>query len=169
MIRKRGFKMLSFETKFFGKCELEETEIITFQHGIPGFEDYRRYVILKYREGSPFNILQAVDEANLALIILPLEEVVPGYSIDLSEEIVSELKLAQPEDAVVVAVVTIPTDISKATVNLAAPIVINHQERLGRQIILDNPAYALHHPLFLELKTELTEKTEALSSEVLIK
>lgn len=161
--------MLNFETKFFGKCEFEETEIIIFEHGIPGFENYQRYVVLKYREGSPFNTLQAVDEAGLALIIIELEKIVPGYSIDLPDEIANELKLVQPEDAEVVAVVTIPTDISKATVNLAAPIVINRKERLGRQIILDNPAYTLRHPLFAAIKADSTVETEVQQAEILVK
>jgi flagellar assembly factor FliW len=135
-------------TKFFGEQEIDEQEIISFEHGIPGFEDNKRYIIQKYNDSSIFFVLQSVETAEVALIIIDLERVMTSYSIDLDNEITTELKLAQPEDAAVVAVVTIPGEVAKATVNLAAPIVINLREKIGKQIIIDHPAYNLRQPLF---------------------
>lgn len=136
------------ETKFFGPKEIDASEMITFKQGIPGFENLHRYVLLKYRNDSPFLIMQSVDSGELALIVIPLVTVVPNYSIDLSDDVAAELKLAKPEDAAAVAVVVLPADIAQATVNLAAPIIINQQEHLAKQVILDHPAYGLKHPLF---------------------
>lgn len=152
---------MKIETKFFGAVEIAETEIINFGHGIPGFEDLRQFVILKQNPDSPFLVLQAVESSQLALIIIPLEQVVPDYDFDLPDEAVKELNLTVPTDAVVYAVVVLPQDISKATANLAAPIVINTKMRLGKQVILNNPAYGLKHPLFAASKAESCEKTKA--------
>lgn len=135
-------------TKFFGEIDVDETEFILFSHGIPGFEGYRQFIILKQNADTPFHILQSVENSQLAFILIDMERVVPGYAIDLSDDAVTELKLTRPEDAATYAVVVLPEDISKATVNLAAPIVINVRERQGKQVILNNPAYGLKHPLF---------------------
>ncbi len=139
---------MKIATKFFGSIEVEEKDLITFGHGIPGFEEFHRYMIRKYRDQSPFLVLQSVEKTDLAFILIELEQIVPGYSIDLSDEIVEELKLSAPEEAVVRVIVTLPEDVQQATVNLAAPIVINFKTGLAKQIILNNPEYSLKHPLF---------------------
>lgn len=139
---------MKIETKFFGTQEINETDIIAFAHGIPGFENYHRFVISKYNDNLPFSVMQSVDKADLAFILIGLEEVIPGYSIDLNDEVTAELKLEKPEDAAVVAIVNIPDDLAKSTVNLAAPVIINRKTNLGKQVILNNPAYGLKYPLF---------------------
>ena len=139
---------MKIATKFFGSIEVDEKDFITFGHGIPGFEKFHRYMIRKYTDQSPFLVLQSVEKADLAFILIEFEQIVPGYSIDLSDDIVEELKLSTPEDAVVRVIVTLPEDVRQATVNLAAPIVINFKTGLAKQIILNNPEYSLKHPMF---------------------
>jgi flagellar assembly factor FliW len=138
---------MKIETKFFGAVEIDEAQIVEFAHGIPGFENDHKFAVLKH-EDSPFHVLQSVERANLAFIIIELGKVVPDYEIDLPDEVVAELKLEKPEEALVCAIVVLPSDISQATVNLAAPLVINVKEKRGVQIILNNPAYGIKHPLF---------------------
>ena len=119
-----------------------------FNHGIPGFENFHRYIIKPYKDQSLFLVMQSTEKADLAFILIELEQIVPGYSIDLDDEVAAELKLSEPADAVVRVIVTLPEDVQKATVNLAAPIVINFKTGLAKQIILNNPDYSLKHPLF---------------------
>ena len=138
---------MKIETKFFGAVEIDEAQIVEFAHGIPGFENDHQFAVLKH-DDSPFHVLQSVKRAELAFIIIELGKVVPDYEIDLPDEVVAELKLEKPEEALVCAIVVLPSDISQATVNLAAPLVINVKEKRGVQIILNNPAYGIKHPLF---------------------
>jgi flagellar assembly factor FliW len=139
---------MKIATKFFGVIEIEEQELIVFNHGIPGFEDFHRYIIKRYKDQSPFLVMQSTEKADLAFILIELEQIVPGYSIDLDDNIVAELKLSQPDEAIVRVIVTLPEDVSKATVNLVAPIVINLKTGLAKQVILNNSNYSLRHPLF---------------------
>lgn len=141
---------MKLETKFFGTQEVDEKEFISFKHGIPGFENERRYFITAYSPGSPFMVMQSVEKPNLAFILIGLGDVMPGYAIDLGEEVATELQLEKPEEAMVYAIVSIPGELAGATVNLAAPLVINARAKLGKQIILNNPAYGLRYPLFAE-------------------
>jgi flagellar assembly factor FliW len=139
---------MKIDTKFFGTQEINEDNIINFEHGIPGFESCHRFVISTYNNESPFLVMQSVERIDLAFILTEYEKMVPGYSIDLNDEITAELKLEKPENAAVVAIVNIQDDLARATVNLAAPIIINMNKKIGKQIILNNPAYGLKHPLF---------------------
>jgi flagellar assembly factor FliW len=149
---------MQIETKFFGSQEVDEKEFILFNHGIPGFEDRHRFMISQYTEESPFLIMQSVEKADLAFILIGLEKVVPGYSIELTDDVVTELKLTRPEEALMYAIVTIAGDLANATVNLAAPLCINSQGKLGKQIILNNPDYGLKHPLFAPVQEKMVVK-----------
>ncbi len=139
---------MKVNTKFFGPVEIDEEELLVFEHGIPGFEDKRRFFLAKYSADSPFHVLQSLDEPGPAFILISLEQVAPGYLMELTDEVVEVLKIDQPEDVAVYAIVTIPGELAEATVNLAAPLAINTREKLGKQVILTNPSYGLKHPLF---------------------
>lgn len=139
---------MKIETKFFGTQEVDEKEFIHFNHGIPGFESERRFLITEYGPGSPFLVMQSIEKPSLAFILIGLGDVMPGFAIDIGEEVTAELKLEKPEDTLVYVIVSIPGELTDATVNLAAPLVINTRMKLGKQIILNNPAYGLRHPLF---------------------
>lgn len=149
---------MKIETKFFGTVEIDDTQIVDFTHGIPGFEKERKFAVLKHDE-SPFHVLQSVERAGLAFILIEMEKVAPGYEINLPDEVVAELKLEQPEEALVCAIVVLPANISQATVNLAAPIVINVKQKQGVQIILNNPSYGVKHPLFSPIQEESSLKS----------
>lgn len=139
---------MQIETKFFGLREVAEDDIITFEHGIPGFEDNHDYTIMQYKEGSPFFVLQSLQLPDLALILIEFSQISPGFSFDISDDDVTELGLTDAANAITYAVAVLPADISKATVNLAAPIIICNQTKKAKQIIINNPAYSLRHPLF---------------------
>lgn len=150
---------MKIETKFFGLKEVDEKEFINFEHGLPGFEDTRQYIILKYGDDSPFLVLQSIEKPGLAFVMLRLEQIMPGYSIEISDEVVAELQVKKPEDVTIFAFLTVPGELAKATVNLAAPVVLNTQTKLGKQIILNNPAFSLKHPLFAPNQSEAVVKT----------
>ncbi len=48
----------------------------------------------------------------------------------------------------VYSIVVVPEDIRKMTANLLGPIIINHKEKLGKQVILDDSRYTTKHFLF---------------------
>ena len=140
--------MKQIETKFFGVQEVDETQFITFGRGLPGFENTRQYILSKYNETSNFYVMQSVERGDLAFIMVEFREVVPEFDIELNEEIVSELKLTEPDSAIILVVVTISGELARATVNLAAPVVINVKELIGKQIILNHPGFSIKQPLF---------------------
>jgi flagellar assembly factor FliW len=151
--------LMQIETKFFGPQEISEADCITFKNGLPGFESRHVYTIMHYKEDSPFFILQSIEQPELALILIEFNQVAPGFSFEISDEDAAEIGLASPAEAVTYAGVVLPADISQATVNLAAPIIVGLSSRMGKQIILHHPAYQLRHPLFTSSDTSIHKKT----------
>ncbi len=152
---------MRIDTKFFGTVEVDESEILVFYQGIPGFENYRRFIISEYRPESPFFILQSVDLPELALIMIEYRKVVPDFTFNISDADAAELGMEQSGDAAVFAIVVLPTDIMKATVNLAAPVLINQTGRRGKQVFINNPNFSLRHPLFDPYDSVMMKKTVA--------
>jgi len=142
---------LLVRTLSFGEVEVQESSILAFPEGIPGFPDHRRFVVLSPEEIKPFQYLQALDEPPLALLVVNPFLVSPGYEFRLTDADMQNIGSQDTQDLTVYAVVTIPQDPKETTVNLSAPIVINEKKRCGRQFILHDSGYAVKHPLLQPL------------------
>lgn len=138
---------MKIKTKFFGEIETEESQIINFVEGIPGFPKEKQYIILK-DEDSDFAFLQSAHNEALCFITLPPALIVGDYSFDLSDETVEKLELKNAEDVLVYTILNIPEDFKKMTANLKAPIVINMKNNKGIQELLDDDRYGIKHPVF---------------------
>jgi len=139
---------MQIQTKFFGVVEIDANMILNFSQGIPGFKDIHQYIILQHSDNSPFLVMQALESPHLAFFIVKMNDILPEYSIEISDEMTEELDIKEPREVTFYVIASIPGDVVTATVNLAAPLLINGRAKTGRQIILNNPAYSIRHPLF---------------------
>ena len=78
---------------------------------------------------------------------IPPEIVVDNYEPNISPEDAASLGLENPQDALVLNIVTIHPN-GEATVNLKGPIVLNRHTLVGKQVIpMNSTEYSLQHPL----------------------
>ncbi|GEA29301.1 MULTISPECIES: flagellar assembly protein FliW [Clostridium] len=138
---------MRFLSKVHGEMEYEENNIITFNKGIPGFNDLRNFILLDLQEYEPFKLLQSLENDEISLIVTSPYEFYNDYEIKLSEEIIKNLKIDSPKQVNIITTVTLNSDVKKITTNLQGPIVINTSNNLGEQIILDNSKYKVKSPL----------------------
>ncbi|UOQ45729.1 flagellar assembly protein FliW [Halobacillus salinarum] len=138
---------MELQTKHFGTVEVDGNELIRFEQGIPGLEQYKTYALLPVDETSVYFALQPVDEAEIALIITNPYLFYQQYSFDLDEAVKEELAISKREDVAVYNVITLKEPFSSSTINLQAPIVINVESKKGRQLILTDDHYHTRHPL----------------------
>lgn len=143
------------KTKHFGEIELEEDKIITFDKGLIGFEDKKRYTILFNKESKSKGIiswLQSLDEPMLALPIVSPVVAMADYNPIVEDEVLAPLGELNDENLVILLTLTVPSDLTKMTVNLKAPIIINADTRKGCQAIAENPDYVVRYGIYKELK-----------------
>lgn len=142
-------------TKHFGEIEIDENKIITFKEGIPSFEDLKRYIVLyNGDETSPFRWLQCVDDGQLAFAVINPFMILGNYDIEISEETVSSLNIESISDVMVLAIVVVPEDPNKMTMNLKAPVIINTKNNSGMQVVLDTDMYSVRHYIVEELRRQ---------------
>lgn len=145
------------KTKHFNKIEINEEDIISFNKGLPGFENHKRFVVLsKVNDDNPFKWLQSVDDGNIAFVIIEPRSFIKDYEIAIEESVVNELQIENLEEVVIYSIVTIPEKVSEMTANLKAPIIINAKNNTGYQVILDDQKYSFRWNILQEMqKTEV--------------
>ncbi|WP_240419845.1 flagellar assembly protein FliW [Paenibacillus periandrae] len=138
---------MEISTFRFGKIEIQNTEIITFPQGIPGFEQLHQFVIIKPNMELPFSFLQSVEDGDVAFIVVSPFAFYPEYEFEISEDVKQELTIEEETDVLVWNIVSIRESLEDATINLLAPIILNNKDLLGKQIILQGTKYTVKQKL----------------------
>ena len=138
---------MKVKTSNFGEIELNEDTFITFPTGILGFPNYKKYAIIDVDENSPLKWLQSVEEPAISFVITDPSLFYQGYSVDAWKNDLADIEIEEAEDAIVLIIVTVPTDPALMTGNLKGPILINAKTRLAKQLIIDNPEYDIKYRL----------------------
>lgn len=155
---------MKLDTVRFGQIEIHDDKIIAFPEGIPGFESIRQFIVIETLNTRPIYWLQSIDEPSVALSIINPYEVLKEYSPAILEQDMKELALASPESMLVFTVVVLPEDITTMTANLAAPILINVDKSLGRQILVDAKEYSVRHPIFADVYKLIQKESESIDA-----
>lgn len=146
-------------TKHFGEININEEQIITFVDGIPGFESLTKYSIIQTQEpDSAFCWMQSTENPELAFALVNPFMIKADYEFELTQEKLDMLNIRAPEEVVVYAIVVIPDDVSKASMNLKAPIIINSTTKKGAQIIIDNSKYEIRNFIMDEIQKQSNNK-----------
>ncbi len=151
------------KTKYFGDIDLNDDKIITFEQGIMGFEEYKRYTILfdMEEEDKPaISWLQSVEEQGLALPVINPFHVKPDYNPIVEDEILKPIGEINEQNLVILLSLTVPSDIEKLSANLKAPFIINSDTRKGCQIIVENQDYEVKYNIYKAVKQLKEEKGE---------
>lgn len=143
------------ETTHFGEIEINEENILEFKECILGFEDVRRFGIINSEDPkSPFKWIQAIEKPELAFAVVNPFEIKKDYDFQLKEDCISSLGIENAEQVAVFAIVRVPEDTKKISMNLKAPIIVNTENKKAAQIILDSDKYAVRHYILDELQKQ---------------
>jgi len=145
---KGAYEVMKISTKFLGEIEIVEQDILTFEHGLLGLENEKKFVLLPIDADLPLAILQSVDNAEIGFVVGYPFAFKEGYSFDISEDDREQLHIEIEEDVLTYAIVTMKETFQESTINLLAPLIINMGKKLGKQIVLqDNKSYPLRYPM----------------------
>lgn len=137
---------MKLKTRDFGEIEIEESEIITFEQPVFGFEDYHKYVIIhEENTKDKFVWLQSIEEPQLCFILANIISVNKEIHFEISDDVINTLGKCDNYDIWFVMVVN--EDIKKTTVNLKSPIIINAENKTAVQFITDSDL-PIRHLLF---------------------
>ena len=139
------------KTKFFGEVELADEKVLDFPNGLIGFEDYRKFAIMYDEESkgaTRISWLQSLEEPFLALPVIDPLAIVEEYIPVIEDELLETLGNPADEDLLFLLAMTVPSDMTKVTANMKAPIIINAATKRGVQLIVENEDYPVKFSVY---------------------
>ena len=121
--------------------QVHNDNIFTFPEGILGFENIKNYVFLMNERVAPFMFMQSLDDSNLSFVCIEIFKICPEYNITLPTTAVDSLGIEDPNDLLIIGLVTVRKDVEDTTANLMSPIIVNIKNSKAQQVILENSEY----------------------------
>ena len=149
---------MEINSRIFGQICIDDSKVLHFVNGIVGFPQLTEFALIhdQEKEGG-IQWLQSMQEPAFAMPVMDPLVVKPDYNPEVEDELLKPLGALNPEEILVLVTLTVPSDITKMTVNLQAPIIINAEEKKACQIIVDTDKYPVRFPIYSiinELKKE---------------
>lgn len=135
---------MRIQTPLLGEIEINQQQIVHFEHGLPGFEQETEFIFLSLEE-SLFILMQSIRSSLYFVVINPFA-MFPDYDFELSPGDLKQLEIECEEEILVYNIVVIREEMSRSTVNMQAPLILNTRTMKGKQIILNQ--YQVKQPLF---------------------
>lgn len=135
-------------TRLFNEVMVDDEKNLNFPGGIIGFPDLQNFVLIHDEEKSEGSIrwMQSIEEPNFAMPVIDPLIVCPDYNPQVEEDLLKRLGEFTENDLLVLVTITVPHDLTKMTVNLKAPFVINTATRKACQIIVED--YEVKFPIY---------------------
>jgi len=127
---------------------LPNNTIIHFPKGIPGFDQITHYKFTSQPEVKLFMNMTATDQSNISFFCIDSFTVYPKYSIKLTTQLISDLKITPQTQLIALSIVTVGTSVEETTANLLGPIIINLNNKQGLQTILENSEYQVRYKIW---------------------
>ena len=138
---------VNLSTNRFGNLSIEKENIITLDQGLLGFEELKQFVIVAIEECLPFEWLVSVEDPVIAFPLLNPTLFFSDYKPSLSKDDLASLDIKKEKDIEMFCIVAMGEKPENVTLNLKGPILINMKNKMGKQIVLTEDYYSLHHPL----------------------
>ena len=139
---------MELKTAQFGVINIGEDELINFPMGLPGFENNKKFVLIGNDPAALFFWLQSVEDPDLCFVVTDPFSIYPNYYVDVDDDDVNFLEITDSGNVMTLAVVVIPEKIEETRVNLKAPILINVEKKIGKQIIQKDESLPIRYYLY---------------------
>ncbi len=124
---------MEINTSRFGVLELQAEDIINFPTGLLGLETCREWILLADAHNDALGWLQSITRPEIALPVVSPRRFLPDYQVRVFRSELTPLELDDPHAAQVLVIVG--KNDRSITFNLKAPLMINVERRVGRQVV----------------------------------
>lgn len=142
---------MNINTRLFGEIGITDDKIITFENGIIGFPDLKHFTLIYDEEkgtNAGIRFLQSIEEPAFAMPVIDPLIVKPDYDPEVNDELLAAAGELNEDNILVLVTITIPSDLTKMTVNLQGPLIVNVDERKACQIIVEGGQYPVKFPIY---------------------
>lgn len=145
------------ETTRLGPVDIDESRIMTFEDGLLGFPDARRFALIQTSTDPVFFWMQSLEHPDLAFVVCDPQTFVPEYEVPIRRDDAESIGLHDLGDSQVLVIVNkVNGDL---TANLMGPLVVATRTLQGRQLVLSDKRYSTRHRLLSDSATDAAVKS----------
>ncbi|MGA1847547.1 flagellar assembly protein FliW [Deferribacter abyssi] len=138
------------DSKKVGKIVYREEDLITMVSPFLGFPDLHDFLLLEDDNYVPFMWFHSVEDPNVAFVVLPIKSFFKEFNPKIPKRELKILQATSFDEITFFGIVVVPENPREATINLRAPLAINLNKKIAKQIILDDDKWQIKTPLFSE-------------------
>jgi flagellar assembly factor FliW len=129
------------DAEVVNNLRIDANKILTFPHGIPGFEKYTTYIVYHKEENDISAFwLESCEEPKVTFTLVDPGQYGLNYELELTDEERDLLQAEKAEELGIFMVLSKKEDGGKSTAalnaNIAGPIIINPRTQLGLQKVI---------------------------------
>lgn len=128
------------------RLDTPDLPVIEMVQPMPGFDDERRFTLVKLDDDGMLCALTCLD-SDLRFLVVSPTPFFPDYAPEIDDDVAQRLELMTADDALVLLVLTAGESLASSTANLIAPIVVNRNTYRAAQVVLDHQDLPLAAPL----------------------
>jgi flagellar assembly factor FliW len=140
-------------TTRFGELQVNKDDVISFSEGLLGFENLKSFFVVDPGDSTLILWLQSTEDEKIAFPIIEPKIFKPDYVAKLLPADMNSVELENLAQAKIYSILTIPSDITNMSANLKAPIVINNEKKVAKQIVLQDSKLSVRYEMYKELKS----------------
>lgn len=131
-----------------GEIEYNEDDVITLISPLLGFPELHDFLIISDDNSYPFLWLQSIEQVDTSFIIAETSTFFKDYNPEIRKRELKLLAIGDKKDMKLFSIIVVASDPKLSTANLRAPLVVNFEKKLAKQVILEDDAYNIKMPLF---------------------
>jgi flagellar assembly factor FliW len=127
------------KTTRFGEIDYSKSEIITFFRGLPGFDDFMKFIIVETEPPSGLKWFQSLENSSLAFLVAESADLSSVYKVKLNQKDKQLIELNNDDDLKLYILLSISEgNPEEITANFHAPLAVNVKSKLAVQLITSN-------------------------------
>jgi len=140
---------LEVASKHLAQFLVAPEQVFTFSPGLAGFPQWRRLALVEHPRVAPFLWLQSLEDPDLALAAAEPKRI--GADLPDPKPLAGE----SPAGLLVLVLLTAPpARPQEAAANLGAPLVLNRETRMARQVVRENSQHSHEHRVLPPAKSK---------------
>ena len=121
--------------------------IIHFDEGLIGFSEFKDFVLMENDTLEPFRLLQSLEDPKVGFLVLEAAALVDNYHDMVPAREWESLGVGGRTRPLAFVIVVIGASPESSTGNFQAPLLVNYEKMVGKQIILTDSGFSVRQPL----------------------
>ena len=121
--------------------------VIHFEEGLIGFSDFKDFVLMENDSLAPFRLLQSVESPSVGFLVLEAATLVGNYHQLVPAREWESLGIDRETKPLAFVIVVIGSRPEASTGNFQAPLLVNYEKMVGKQVILTDSGFSVRQPL----------------------